>query len=71
MKLSDLLPTMTPAERETLAAAAGTAPVYLWQIAKGLRSPSPKLARRLVEVEPRLTLAGLRPDIWPAEREAA
>jgi transcriptional regulator with XRE-family HTH domain len=71
MKLAELLPNLTRAERDALAAAAGTAPVYLSQIAKGLRSPSPKLARRLVDCEPRLRLSDLRPDIWPAEREAA
>lgn len=71
MKLSELFQPMTPAEREAFADAAGIAPAYLWQLATGRRSPSPKLARRLVECEPRLTLAELRPDIWPAEREAA
>ena len=69
MRLRELLPLLTAAEKRGLAARAGTQYFYLFQMAAGARSPSPALARRLVEAEPRLTLEGLRPDIW--SREAA
>jgi hypothetical protein len=50
---------------EQVARAAGTNYVYFSQIAYGHRKPSPNLARRLVEASgAKLTLAGLRPDLW-------
>ena len=52
-------------EATRVAESAGSRYVYLTQIASGHRKPSPKLARRLVEVSKgRLTLRDLRPDIW-------
>lgn len=70
MTLRELLPILTAAEKRSLAAAAGTQYIYLFQMAAGARQPSPKLARRLVEADPRLKLADLRPDLW-GERVAA
>lgn len=67
MNLRELLDVLTPAEKVAFAERVGTSYVYLFQMAgSGVakRRPSPKLARRLVQVEPRLTLAELRPDIW-------
>lgn len=52
---------------EQVAKAAGSNYVYFSQIAYGHRRPSPELARRLVDASGgQLTLAGLRPDLWPA-----
>lgn len=45
------------------ARAAGTKVVYLEQIAKGLRRPSPALCGRLLRAIPELTLRDLRPDL--------
>lgn len=39
-----------------LAKKADTDPRYLWQIADGRRTPSPKLANRLVAADKRLSL---------------
>lgn len=58
MRLSDLYPTLKPAEREELAAKAGTKPVYLYQLAtrfKG-KKPSLQLLVQLAKVDERLTL---------------
>ena len=66
MNLSDL----SPPERKALAAKVGTNPLYLWQCATGRRSPSPAMARRLVESDARLTLHELRPDIWEAPEQS-
>ena len=52
MKLSDL----TPTERRELATKAGTDPVYLWQCATGRRTPSPRLAAKLIKADGRLSL---------------
>ena len=50
---------LTPTERKELASKVKVNPVYLWQCGKGLRAPSLKLAQKLIEAEPRLTLKGL------------
>jgi hypothetical protein len=50
---------LTPSERKALAAKVEANPVYLWQCGKGLRVPSLKLAQKLIEAEPRLTLKAL------------
>lgn len=39
---------------------------YLYQLATGRGSPGPKMVRKLVEADPRLTRSELRPDLWPA-----
>jgi hypothetical protein len=64
MTLRELLDVLSPAEKKALAERARTEYIYLFQMAAGARQPSPKLARRLVDADPRLTLADLRPDIW-------
>jgi hypothetical protein len=64
MTLRELLDVLSAEEKRSLAAAAQTEYIYLFQLAAGARTPSPKLARRLVEADNRLTLAELRPDIW-------
>ena len=64
MTLRELLDVLTPEEKRSLAARAQTEYIYLFQLAAGARTPSPKLAKRLVEADSRLTLPELRPDIW-------
>ncbi len=49
---------------ESLGVQAGTRPSYMHQIAGGHRQPSPELCRRLVALEPRLSLQALRPDVY-------
>lgn len=52
-------------DADLLAKAAGTKAVYLMQIVRGVRQPSPKLARRIhEETNGVVTLGSLRPDIW-------
>jgi transcriptional regulator with XRE-family HTH domain len=42
-----------------IAEKVGANPSYLWQIATNRREPSPELARKLVAVDRRLTLADI------------
>ena len=49
-----------------LAQQVGTAPDYLYQLATGRGAPGPKMVRKLVEADPRLTRSELRPDLWSA-----
>lgn len=58
MRLSDLYPTLKPAEREELATKAGTKSVYLYQLATRFRQKKPSLALliALSKADPRLTL---------------
>lgn len=65
MNMREFLQVTKAPEREALAQAANTSVGYFWLIAGGHRKPSPGLCRRLVDAEPRLTLGGLRPDVWP------
>jgi len=67
MNMRNLLNELSFAEKLAFAERAGTQYFYLFQIAGGQRSPSPKLCRRLVAADPRLTVGELRPDIWPAD----
>lgn len=65
---------LTIKERTDLAEKAKTKPVYLYQIGKGIRSPSVKLAKRLMDADPRLTwdsIYGKAPDTDLAQKEAA
>lgn len=61
MNLHDIYQEGGFAALRRLAEAAGTDPQYLRQCATGWRGkqPSPKLARRLIAAEPRLTLDAL------------
>jgi hypothetical protein len=64
MTLRELLDVLTHEEKVALAEKAETTYIYLFQMAAGARSPSPKLARKLAAADSRLKLADLRPDIW-------
>lgn len=59
-----------PQEREALANAVESSVGYFWLIAGKHRKPGIGLCRRLVLAEPKLTLFGLRPDVW-SEQESA
>lgn len=54
----------TPEERDALAKKVGSTVGYFYQIAGGHKQPGPKLCRKLVAAESKLTLPELRPDIW-------
>jgi DNA-binding transcriptional regulator YdaS (Cro superfamily) len=70
MKLKAYLNSLSLAERRDLAKRAGTTENYLAQLKGQHRTPSTRLCHRLVRASAgRLTLAELRPDIWP--RQAA
>ena len=57
--------SLTPAQRTDIAARANTKPIYLYQIATGVRKPSPDMAKRLHAASGfAVPLASLRPDIW-------
>lgn len=59
--------SLTTAQRAEIAKRADTDPVYLYQIAVGLRRPSPGLAKRLHEASGFVvSLHALRPDVWDA-----
>lgn len=50
---------LSPDERRTLALTVGANPMYLWQCGKGLRTPSLKLAKKLIDADKRLTIESL------------
>jgi hypothetical protein len=66
MDMKTFLKNSNDAEREQLAAMVGSSVNYFWQIAGGHKQPGPKLCKKLVEANPKFTLAELRPDIWEA-----
>jgi hypothetical protein len=70
MNLRDLLRSMSADQKREFAAAIGVSADYLPLLSGGHRNPSPALARRCVEVDSRLTLHELRPDIWDADTAA-
>lgn len=61
MKLSELLPQLTTAQRDALAKKAGTSSAYLWQLATRWRGkrPSIDLLTKLSEADRRLKVADL------------
>lgn len=61
MKLSELYPSLTTAEREGLAKVANTTPGYLYQLANQWRGKKPSLEMigALCNADSRLTLADL------------
>jgi hypothetical protein len=71
MDMKTYLRQATPDEREALATEVKSSVGYFYLIAGGHRNPSTGLAKRLVEAEPKLTLSGLRPDIWEAAQTLA
>jgi len=64
MDMKTYLQQATPDEREALAITVKSSVGYFYLIGGGHRRASPKLCKRLVAAEPKLTLSGLRPDIW-------
>jgi transcriptional regulator with XRE-family HTH domain len=59
MMLKTLYQRLTADERKTLAEAAGTTPVYLYQLATDRRRPSRLLMTRLCQADKRLKLKDL------------
>lgn len=69
MNLSDFI--ADTGRRKSLAAACGTVPEYLWQIATGRRKAGTKLARKIHEQTHQLVpLESLRPDVWGTETDS-
>lgn len=64
MDMKTYLKQAAPEARETLATKVGSSVAYFYQIAGGHKKPGPQLCKALVDAEPLLTLAELRPDIW-------
>ena len=67
MNLSDIYADGGFAALRRLAVEVGATPVYLYQCSKGMRFPSPAMAWRLIEADPRLTLE----DLYAAARPAS
>ena len=51
-------------EIAALANAANTSPVYLYQLAKGIRKPGANVSARLKGADNRITDSMLRPDLY-------
>lgn len=59
--------SLSVAQRAEIAKRADTQPIYLYQIAAGLRRPSPDMAKRLHQATGfAVSLHALRPDVWDA-----
>ncbi|WP_176331021.1 hypothetical protein [Burkholderia vietnamiensis] len=71
MDLKTYFRVTKPAERKVLAESAGTSVDYLYLCSRGTRKPGAELCKALVKLEPRFTLADLRPDIWGNGIDAA
>jgi DNA-binding transcriptional regulator YdaS (Cro superfamily) len=67
MDIKALFKELSTEERHKLAEKVGTSTEYLRHCTSDRRRPSPKLCQKLVQAEPRLTLAELRPDLWGEE----
>lgn len=67
MDMKTYLKQATPEERQALASEVDSSVAYFYQIAGDHKKPGPKLCKKLVKAEPRLTLAELRPEIWASE----
>lgn len=67
MNIKSFMQQATPDEREALAKAVNSSVGYFYLLAGGHRKPSAALCKKLVRAEPKLTLSGLRPDIWNPE----
>lgn len=58
---------LTVHQRAEIAKRAETTPIYLYQIANGLRRPSTDMAKRLHQATGfAVSLHTLRPDVWDA-----
>jgi hypothetical protein len=64
MDMKTFLRQASDDERERLATAVKSSVGYFYLIAGGHRRPSTDLCKRLVSAEPKLSLEGLRPDVW-------
>jgi len=71
MNLSELYQAEGAKALQALAVAVNTHPQYLYQIATGRNAPGPKMVRKLVRADPRLTREELRPDIYVEDGGAA
>lgn len=60
------LPKYTPTKRKQVASELGIDEQYLYQILRGLRFPSPLLARKLNKADEKMRLQDLRPGDWKA-----
>ena len=69
MNIKQFIAAFGRGDLAVIAGKTGTTLGYLSeQVANGHRKPSPELAKKLVEASSgRLTLFGLRPDLWPEE----
>ena len=64
---TDYYNALNQAQRQEIARRAGTKAIYLYQIAAGIRRPSPAMAKKLHEASGFVVpLHGLRPDVWDA-----
>lgn len=73
MKLSQLLPMLSAAERDSLAQKAGTSAAYLWQLATRWRGkrPSIDMLTKLAAADGRLSTAELLDEFSSARPEHA
>jgi DNA-binding transcriptional regulator YdaS (Cro superfamily) len=61
----DYYNALTVAQRAEIAERAKTQPIYLYQIATGVRRPSTDMAKRLHQATGfAVSLHSLRPDVW-------
>lgn len=58
------IPTYTPEKRREIALRLGIDEQYLYQIARGLKTASPALAKQFNQADPEALLWDLRPDDW-------
>lgn len=67
MDLKTFFASIPKDQRDSVAKAAGTRWVYVSQIIRNHRKPSPALAQQLHQVsEGKIPLSSLRPDVWAA-----
>ena len=72
MKLKDYLEKLDQQGRESVAKAAGTKAIYLYQIATEFRRASPLLAQRIEAATNRkVTRQDLRPDVYGQPKRRA
>jgi hypothetical protein len=64
MDLKTYFDTTEPAERRQFAEQLGKSERYLYLCSRGDRRPGSDLCKQIVKLDPRFTLAELRPDIW-------
>jgi hypothetical protein len=69
MDMKTYLKQASPDEREALALAVGSSVGYFYLIAGGHRKAGTDLCKALVAAEPKLTLCGLRPDVWDEQAD--